>query len=98
MAKCEDYPCCGHVGDEGPCPDFDEETGEQLNMKCVCGAVLPIHSRSSLCRSCLHDPDCHGCMECDPPEPDFDGNEDYYAENDDPDFPDEAPWNGRYRE
>lgn len=50
MARCEDFPCCGH--EEGCCPDYDE-SGRQLNMKCVCGAVLPLHSRSSLCPSCL---------------------------------------------
>lgn len=52
---CEDWPCCGH--EQGCCPDFDPETGEQLNMKCVCGAVLPIDNRSSLCATCLRDPD-----------------------------------------
>ena len=59
MARCEDYPCCGH--ELGCCPDYDEETGEQLNMKCVCGATLPIDNGSSLCDGCLHDPDCPGC-------------------------------------
>lgn len=53
MARCEDYPCCGHVGDEGPCPDFDPDTGEQLNMKCTCGAVLPITARYSICDGCI---------------------------------------------
>lgn len=53
MARCEDYPCCGHVGDEGPCPDFDPETGKQLNMRCVCGAEVPLSSRWSLCTACL---------------------------------------------
>ena len=37
MARCEDFPCCGH--ELGCCPDFDEETGEQLNMICVCGKI-----------------------------------------------------------
>ncbi len=45
---CEDYPCCGH----DVCPDFDE-FGKQANMRCVCGAKVPLHSRSSLCRGCL---------------------------------------------
>lgn len=22
MSRCEDYPCCGHAGDPGGCPDF----------------------------------------------------------------------------
>ena len=52
--SCEDYPCCGH--EPGCCPDFDE-SGRQVNMKCVCGAVVPLGSRYSLCDSCLHSPD-----------------------------------------
>jgi hypothetical protein len=52
MARCEDFPCCGH--EPGCCPDFDPETGEQLNMKCVCGATVPLHSSSSLCQACLN--------------------------------------------
>lgn len=56
--SCEDFPCCGH--EPGCCPDFDEETGEQLNMRCVCGAVVPLTSRSSLCQSCLSAPDEDG--------------------------------------
>ena len=51
---CEDYPCCGH--ESGCCPDFDPETGRQLNMKCTCGATVPITSRSSLCAGCLRGP------------------------------------------
>ena len=54
MAMCEDFPCCGH--EAGCCPDFDE-SGKQLNMKCVCGATVPLTSRSSLCQSCLNAPD-----------------------------------------
>jgi len=50
MARCEDFPCCGH--EAGCCPDFDEN-GRQLNMKCVCGAVLPVDNHSSLCSGCL---------------------------------------------
>jgi hypothetical protein len=52
MARCEDFPCCGHEG--GCCPDFDEETGEQLNMICTCGAKVPITSRFSICQECLN--------------------------------------------
>lgn len=51
MPMCEDWPACGH--EHGCCPDFDE-SGRQLNMRCVCGAVLPINSYSSLCRACLN--------------------------------------------
>jgi len=99
--RCEDYPCCGHVGDDGPCPDFDPETGRQLDMKCVCGASVPLHSRTSLCRACLHDPECMGCSECDEPYDDeeegdlAEGDEDgelYHARRPmfaHPDYPDE---------
>jgi hypothetical protein len=50
MARCEDFPCCGH--EAGCCPDYDEG-GQQMNMKCVCGATVPLSSRSSLCSTCL---------------------------------------------
>jgi hypothetical protein len=49
---CEDFPCCGH--EQGCCPDFDK-SGKQLNMKCVCGAVLPVDNSSSICGTCLHE-------------------------------------------
>jgi hypothetical protein len=57
MARCEDYPCCGH--ELGCCPDFDEETGKQLNMICVCGAKLPVNNHSSCCESCLKEGEGH---------------------------------------
>ena len=57
MARCEDFPCCGH--EAGCCPDFDE-SGRQLNMICVCGAKLPITSKYSICESCMRDPDGDG--------------------------------------
>ena len=50
MARCEDWPCCGH--EQGCCPDYDPATGKQLNMKCTCGATVPLGSRSSLCNEC----------------------------------------------
>lgn len=53
MARCEDFPCCGH--EAGCCPDYDE-AGNQLNMKCTCGATVPISSRYSICESCLNRP------------------------------------------
>jgi hypothetical protein len=53
MARCEDFPCCGH--ESGCCPDFED--GRQVNMKCVCGATVDIDSRSSLCDSCLSEMD-----------------------------------------
>lgn len=49
--RCEDFPCCGH--ELGCCPDFDSETGQQVNMKCTCGATLPINNRYSICGSCM---------------------------------------------
>lgn len=48
--RCEDFPCCGH--EPGCCPDFNE-SGEQINMKCTCGATLPINNRYSICDGCL---------------------------------------------
>lgn len=51
---CEDFPCCGH--EQGCCPDYDE-SGRQLNMKCTCGATLPLKSRFSICDSCLRSED-----------------------------------------
>jgi len=50
MARCEDFPCCGH--ESGCCPDYDEN-GKQLNMKCTCGATVPLGSRSSICDGCM---------------------------------------------
>lgn len=52
MNRCEDFPCCGH--ESGCCPSFDE-SGNQLNMVCTCGAELPVNNRSSICDSCLED-------------------------------------------
>lgn len=49
---CEDFPCCGH--EHGCCPDFDD-SGRQINMRCTCGAVLPIDNRYSICDACLED-------------------------------------------
>lgn len=51
MPHCEDFPCCGH--EPGCCLDFDEETGEQLNMICTCGARLPVNARFSICDGCI---------------------------------------------
>lgn len=48
---CEDFPCCGH--ESGCCPDFDE-SGNQLNMKCTCGATLPVDARCSICDTCMN--------------------------------------------
>jgi hypothetical protein len=65
MARCEDFPCCGH--EAGCCPDFDEN-GRQMNMVCTCGAKLPINNRYSICDTCLNRPDPD-----DPNAYDYDG-------------------------
>lgn len=45
MARCEDYPCCGH--EPGDCPDSSGR------MKCVeCGKRLKKDSTSSICPPC----------------------------------------------
>jgi len=63
MARCEDYPCCGH--ENGCCPDFDE-SGKQLNMKCTCGATVPIDSHYSICDACLNQMDAEeGIFDCE---------------------------------
>ena len=49
--RCEDFPCCGH--ESGCCPSFDPETGEQTDMRCTCGASVPITSQYSICAGCL---------------------------------------------
>ena len=46
--NCEDYPACGH----DICPPR-WEGGGQAAVVCVCGALLPLNNRSSLCDSCL---------------------------------------------
>ena len=51
MARCEDYPCCGHgpapLGDGGGCPDAEGR------FKCVlCSRKLPKGARSSICAPC----------------------------------------------
>jgi hypothetical protein len=61
----------------GCCPDFCPETGRQLNMKCTCGATVPIGSRSSICHGCLTSPyDEFGNY-----DPSFE--DDYYPEDED---------------
>lgn len=45
MARCEDYPCCGH--EAGDCPD------EEGRMTCVeCGGRLPKNAASSMHPKC----------------------------------------------
>lgn len=67
---CEDWPCCGH--EQGCCPDFDPETGAQLNMKCTCGATVPLGSRSSICETCLNQSEDGEPFDDREPEPDVD--------------------------
>jgi hypothetical protein len=55
MQSCEDFPACGH--ELGCCPDTDPDTGRVLNMRCTCGAKVPLGSRFSICDGCMQDPD-----------------------------------------
>ena len=50
MARCEDFPCCGH--ENGCCPNYDA-MGRQLDMVCICGARLPVTARYSICHHCM---------------------------------------------
>ncbi len=74
MAQCEDVGCCGH--EPGCCPDYDE-SGRQLNMKCVCGKTLPITNRYSICDSCMN----AGDDGSDYYDDYWDRDEDYYTED-----------------
>jgi len=73
MARCEDFPCCGHgpapLGDGGGCPD------ERGRFRCLgCGLRYDAQaSGSSYCVDCLDDPrtfhdseTCGGCPTCEP--------------------------------
>lgn len=83
MARCEDFPCCGH--EVGCCPSFDE-SGNQTNMVCICGAELPIGNHSSLCQSCLYgDDDDYPFYEDD----EEDDDEEWYGGDED-----DEPWDG----
>ncbi len=49
MARCEDYPCCGH--EQGDCPTHDKQGRERWT--CVeCGKLLPVKASSSICKRC----------------------------------------------
>ncbi len=50
MARCEDYPCCGHTSDD-PCPDRDAD-GRIIPRCCECGKRLPRRATSSICATC----------------------------------------------
>lgn len=48
MARCEDFPCCGH--EAGDCP---RQTDDGPVFRCCeCGADLPKRATSSICRPC----------------------------------------------
>jgi Zn-finger protein len=50
MARCEDYPCCGH--EPGDCPNHRADGSEV--WRCVeCRKKLPRNARSSICNACL---------------------------------------------
>ena len=49
MARCEDFPCCGH--EAGDCPTRDSKGRERWT--CVeCGKRLPLKATSSICARC----------------------------------------------
>lgn len=49
MARCEDFPCCGH--EAGDCPSLDRK-GRDV-WRCVeCGAKLSRRATSSICSGC----------------------------------------------
>ena len=49
MARCEDYPCCGHEA-EG-CPDYRKDGSEIWRCVC-CGKRLRRDAGSSICHRC----------------------------------------------
>jgi hypothetical protein len=51
MARCEDYPCCGHNSGD-PCPDRHPTTGRIIPRCCTCGKRMRSPARSSICVSC----------------------------------------------
>lgn len=77
MARCEDYPACGH--ENGCCPRYSE-SGEQLDMVCVCGARLPVDNPVSICNACLRAEDGWS-----------DEDDSDYSEPDTNDYDDETP-------
>lgn len=82
MARCEDFPCCGH--ENGCCPDLDAKTGEQLNMICTCGAVLPVNAPYSICSTCMKQAarDDGDAFMSDGPEFDDEDNEELFSDDD----------------
>ena len=76
---CIDWPCCGH--ERGCCPDYNK-SGKQLNMRCVCGAVLPLNNRVSLCKACLRRLDDEDTNDWDDDEDDEEMSEDMDGDHD----------------
>jgi len=71
-------------------------------MKCVCGATVPLSSRSSLCQGCLNAPDEddpygrydeRGDADCDEDDDEHDGQPDWQQEWTDFNGPCK-PWRG----
>jgi hypothetical protein len=52
MARCEDYPCCGHTSGD-PCPERHPTTGRIIPRCCTCGKRLSSKARSSICAKCM---------------------------------------------
>lgn len=55
MARCEDYPCCGHGppphGDGGGCPEVDSHGRERF--RCVrCHTLMEPKAPSAICNGC----------------------------------------------
>lgn len=66
--RCEDYPCCGHMDEDGQswCPTEDGRF-----PCCICGDLMEKGARSSICGECQRNPatfcegqDCPGCSAC----------------------------------
>jgi predicted amidophosphoribosyltransferase len=63
MARCEDYPCCGH--EPGDCPTIDSKGNARFT--CVeCGKRLPLKARSSICPACARRADRRSARGDDP--------------------------------
>ena len=50
MARCEDFPCCGHTSGD-PCPDRDRD-GNVVPRCCICDSKLKKGAHSSICAGC----------------------------------------------
>jgi hypothetical protein len=55
MARCEDYPCCGHgpppLGDGGGCPEVKEDGS--LSWPCAgCGVFMEVGRTTAFCDRC----------------------------------------------